>query len=124
MVVSFCLATPDGDKRQLQVFFFFFARLLINTIMVRKSSDKSLKSTILLTDKQHWKYNRLTRGDKFSGVRRLFERQGRKEGHFSMCFGSQEVSLSCFNQPRGQFSVLFGSHEGTLAHVLVPRRTL
>ena len=59
-------------------------------------------------------------------------------GHFSTRFGSQEGSLSCFNQPRGQFSVFcqprghfgmlfwlprrhlssrFGSQEGTLAHV-------
>ena len=29
-----------------------------------------------------------------SGVHRLFEGQGRKEGHFSVCFGSQEGSLS------------------------------
>ena len=69
-----------------------------------------------------------------SGVHRLFEAQGRKEGHFSACFGSQEGSLSCFNQPRGQFSVfcqprghfsmLFGSQEGTLVGVLAPKRAL
>ena len=59
-----------------------------------------------------------------SGVHRLFEGQGQKEGHFSARFGSQEGSLSCFNQPwgqfsvfcqpRGHFSVRFGSQEGTL----------
>ena len=38
-----------------------------------------------------------------SGVRRLFEGQGRKEGHFSAHFGSQE---------------------GTLAHIMAPRRAL
>ena len=37
------------------------------------------------------------------GVRRLFEGQGRREGHFSMRFGSQE---------------------GTLAHVLAPKRAV
>ena len=31
--------------------------------------------------------------------------RGEKEGHFSARFGSQEGSLSCFNQPMGQFSV-------------------
>ena len=40
-----------------------------------------------------------------SGVHRLFEGHGQKEGHFSMRLGSQESSLSCFNQPRVQFSV-------------------
>ena len=54
-----------------------------------------------------------------------------QRGHFSACFGSQERSLSCFNQARGQFSVfcqprghfgmLFGSQEDTLVHVLAPR---
>ena len=29
-----------------------------------------------------------------SGVHRLFEGQGRKEGHFSMCFGFQEGTLA------------------------------
>ena len=31
----------------------------------------------------------------------------KRKGHFTVQFGSQEGSLSCFNQPRGQFS-LFG----------------
>ena len=81
----------------------------------------------------------------YSGVCRLLGGQGRKEGHFSACFGSKEGSLSCFNQPKGQFSVFcqprghygmlfwlpgghfnarFGSQEGTLAHILAPRRAL
>ena len=50
-----------------------------------------------------------------------------QRGHFSVRFGSQECSLSCFNQPRGQlsmfcqirghFSAHFGSQEGTLSCV-------
>ena len=80
-----------------------------------------------------------------SGLHRLFEGQGQKEGHFSMHFSSQKGSLSCFNQPWGQFSVFcqprghfdmlfrfprvyfstrFGSQERTLAQVLAPRRAL
>ena len=58
-----------------------------------------------------------------SGMHRLFEGQGQKEGHFSAIFGSQEGTLAqvlapragswtCFNQPRGQFTVL--GHFGTL----------
>ena len=38
-----------------------------------------------------------------SGVHRLFEGQGRKEGHFSVCFGF---------------------HEGTLARVLASKKAL
>ena len=58
-----------------------------------------------------------------SGMHRLFDGQGQKEGHFSAIFGSQEGTLAqvlapragswtCFNQPRGQFTVL--GHFGTL----------
>ena len=67
-----------------------------------------------------------------SGVHRLFEGQGRKEGHFSVCFGSHEGTLTrvlaperalqcAFWLPRGHFSMCFGSHEGTLKRVLLPR---
>ena len=59
--------------------------------------------------------------------------RGEKKGTLAH-FGSQEVSLSCFNQPRGQLSVIcqpgghfsarFGSQEGTLARTLPPRRAL
>ena len=80
-----------------------------------------------------------------SGMQRPFEGQGQKEGHFNMSFGSQEGSLSCFNQPRGKFSVFcqprghfdahfrltrghfstrFGSREGTLACVKAPKKAL
>ena len=80
-----------------------------------------------------------------SGVRRLFEGQGRKEGHFSMCFGSQEGtlvrvlapkrafyhvltsqrgSLVCFANQKGTSARFFGSQEGILVHVLALRRAL
>ena len=80
-----------------------------------------------------------------SGVHRLFEEQGQKEGHFSTHFGSQEGtlvcvfapkravyyvltsqggSLVCFANQEGTLACFFGSQEGTLAHVLVPRRAL
>ena len=80
-----------------------------------------------------------------SGVHRLFEGHGQKEGHFRVCFGSQEGTLArvfatqngtwaCFNQPWGQFSVFcqprghfstqFGCQEGTLARILAPNRVL
>ena len=48
-----------------------------------------------------------------SGVHRLFEGQGRKEGHFSTHFGSQEGTLAHF-----------GSQEGTLVCVLAPKRAV
>ena len=48
-----------------------------------------------------------------SGVHRLFEGQGRKEGHFS-----------AFWLPKGQFGMRFGSLEGTLACILAPKRAV
>ena len=48
-----------------------------------------------------------------SGVHRLFEGQGRKEGHFSACFGSQEGTLA-----------RFGAQEGSLACILTPKKAL
>ena len=80
-----------------------------------------------------------------SGVRRLFEGQGRKEGHFSTRFGSHEGTLArvlapkravyhvltsqggslvCFANQDGTLARFFGSQEGTLAHVLALRRAL
>ena len=80
-----------------------------------------------------------------SGMCRLFEGQGRKEEHFSACFGSydgslvhvlapkravyhvltsQGCSLVCFANQEGTLACFFGSQEGTLAHVLAPRRAL
>ena len=50
----------------------------------------------------------------FSGMHRLFEGQGQKEGHFSVPF--------CV--PRGHFSAHFGSQEGILARVLAPKRAI
>ena len=71
---------------------------------------------------------------KYSGVHRLFEGQGRKEGHFSVRFGSQEGTLACVLAPkRAVYHVLnsqggslmcFANQEGTLARVLAPRRPL
>ena len=78
-------------------------------------------------------------------MRRLFQGQGRKEGHFSAHFGSQEGtvahvlapgrtvyhvltsqrgSLVCFANQEGTLARFFGSQERTLAHVLAPRRAL
>ena len=80
-----------------------------------------------------------------SGVHRLSEGQGRKEGHFSASFGSQEGtlmrvlapkravyhvltsqggSLVCFANKEGSLTHFFGSKEGTLVHALAPRRAL
>ena len=69
-----------------------------------------------------------------SGVHRLFEGQGRKEGHFSAPFGSQEGTLACVLVPKrtvyhvltsqGGSLVCIINKEGTLGHVLAPRRAL
>ena len=83
---------------------------------------------------------------KSSGVRSVFEEQGRKEGHFSAYFGSREGSsahvlaskrvvyhvlrsqrgiLVCFANQECTLACFFGSQEGTLACVLkCPRRKL
>ena len=60
-----------------------------------------------------------------SGVHRLFEGQGWKEGHFSMCFGPQEGTLAlvfapkravyCVLTSQGGSLVCFANKEGTLA---------
>ena len=63
-----------------------------------------------------------------SCVHRLFEEQGRKEGHFSVRFGSQEGTLAriltsqggslvCFANQAGTLACFFGSQEGILACV-------
>ena len=76
-----------------------------------------------------------------SGMHRLLEGQGQKEGHFSTRFGSQEGtlvhvlasksavyhvltsqggSLVCFANQEGTLARIFGSQEGNLAHVFTP----
>ena len=61
-------------------------------------------------------------------MHRLFEEQGRKEGHFSVRFGSQEGTLAriltsqggslvCFANQEGTLACFFGSQEGILACV-------
>ena len=83
------------------------------------SSNRSSTSLILTTVqniKLHWYINRWVFNcfgarmygygteewaiSGYSGVRRLFEGQGRKEGHFSACFGSQESTLVRVLAPR------------------------
>ena len=56
-------------------------------------------------------------------MHRLFEGQGRKEGHFSARFVSQEGSLSCLTSQVDSL-VCFNNQEGTLVRVLAPRRAL